>query len=216
MTAARSHSQPPRLATRFVALFASPEDGEAMLGDLAEEFPAIASEKGDARARRWYWRQCIRTAAHIVFGSMRARPWWTAGVVALSVVTVMVLQRAARSAGVALVTRYEVYQYVSPSVFWTSTLWLPWFVTGLCIALVYRKRPMVAAVVVVLSIAFILFVVDPIVLTFAKPGPSSPAYSIVDALRLLTTFGSLVVLGGLTGRTFVLPKHQRGPGARLV
>src|SRR5215813_3365658 len=48
---------PPRLATWLVDLFASAEQAESILGDLAEEFSDIASTSGVLSARRWYWRE---------------------------------------------------------------------------------------------------------------------------------------------------------------
>jgi predicted permease len=55
--------RPPRLAERLVARSILAIDRVAVLGDLAEEFEAIASARGGAAARRWYWRQTLASLA---------------------------------------------------------------------------------------------------------------------------------------------------------
>lgn len=75
--------RPPRLAAWLVSLFGSSEQAETILGDLAEEFSDIASKSGVAIARRWYWRQSLKTIAHLAGSSFRTAPWSLAGVVLL-------------------------------------------------------------------------------------------------------------------------------------
>jgi hypothetical protein len=72
---------PPQLAAWLVELFASAEQAESILGDLHEEFSDIASKSGVVSARRWYWRQGVRTILHLVAASCRDAPWLIAGVV---------------------------------------------------------------------------------------------------------------------------------------
>ena len=73
--------QPPRLATWLINLFTPVEDPESILGDLLEEFSEFASKSGVAFARRWYWRQTIRTIAHLAGSGFRAAPWSTTAAV---------------------------------------------------------------------------------------------------------------------------------------
>lgn len=54
---------PPRFAVRLMRWSLSPEDRPAVLGDLDEEFDAIANARSVADARRWYWRQALTSAA---------------------------------------------------------------------------------------------------------------------------------------------------------
>ena len=54
-------AQPPRVAVWFLNLFALEEEGESILGDLLEEFSLLVSKSGIASARRWYWRQTVKT-----------------------------------------------------------------------------------------------------------------------------------------------------------
>lgn len=73
--------QPPRAATWLVKLFISGEDGEAIAGDLHEEFSQLALKSGVAVACRWYWRQSLRTVAHLFANGFRSAPRSTAATV---------------------------------------------------------------------------------------------------------------------------------------
>lgn len=73
----------PRLAAWLVSLFGSSEQAESILGDLAEEFSDIALKSGVASARRWYWRQSLKTIAHLASRSFRTAPLSLAGIVLL-------------------------------------------------------------------------------------------------------------------------------------
>lgn len=73
--------QPPLLATWLINLFTPADDPESILGDLLEEFSELASKSGVAFARRWFWRQTIRTIAHLAGSGFRAAPWSTTAAV---------------------------------------------------------------------------------------------------------------------------------------
>jgi len=81
MTSPPDLVRPPRLATWLVNLFASTEE-ESILGDLLEEYSDLASKSGVAFARRWYWRQTMKTIAHLADTGVRVAPWSTAAAVA--------------------------------------------------------------------------------------------------------------------------------------
>ena len=51
----------PRIAERLMAWSLLPEDRDAVLGDLCEEFAARAQQDGPVAARRWYWTQVRRS-----------------------------------------------------------------------------------------------------------------------------------------------------------
>src|ERR1700678_290990 len=74
-------AQPPRIATWLVNLFIPAEDGESIPGDLHEEFSHLASKSGIAVARSWYWRQTVKTIAHLAGMGFRVAPWSTAAAV---------------------------------------------------------------------------------------------------------------------------------------
>ena len=52
---------PPRLALWILRSRLPAEDREFAIGDLEEEFLDRVERDGPARARRWYWRQALRS-----------------------------------------------------------------------------------------------------------------------------------------------------------
>ena len=72
---------PPRMATCLVNLFSPAEEAETILGDLLEEYSQLASKPGVAFASRWYWRQAVKTIAHLFGNGFRRAPWSTAAAV---------------------------------------------------------------------------------------------------------------------------------------
>ena len=80
MTSQAGFVRPPRISTWLVKLFASTEE-ESILGDLLEEYSDLASKSGIVFARRWYWRQAVKTIAHLVRIGFRGAPWSTTAAV---------------------------------------------------------------------------------------------------------------------------------------
>jgi hypothetical protein len=72
--------QPPRLATRLIQLFTLSEE-ESIVGDLFEEFSALATTVGKRSARRWYWRQTVRSIGHLFVAGFLTAPWSTVATV---------------------------------------------------------------------------------------------------------------------------------------
>lgn len=81
MTQSAPRSGPPRLAAWLVELFASAGQAESILGDLHEEFSDLASKLGTLSARRWYWRQSVKTIFHLFGAAFRNAPWSLASIV---------------------------------------------------------------------------------------------------------------------------------------
>jgi hypothetical protein len=52
---------PPRLAAWLLDLFVPSDNAESIIGDLFEEFSSIAASADSTVARRWFWRQTLRT-----------------------------------------------------------------------------------------------------------------------------------------------------------
>ena len=75
--------QPPRLAVWLVNLFTPYEHVESISGDLLEEFSDLASKSDRVFARRWYWRQSVKTIGHLIGSGFRSAPWKIAGAVLL-------------------------------------------------------------------------------------------------------------------------------------
>lgn len=71
---------PPLLAAWLIELFDAGQ-AEAITGDLLEEFLGLAAKSGVAYARRWYWRQSIKTVVDLIGAGFRTAPWLIAGTV---------------------------------------------------------------------------------------------------------------------------------------
>ena len=69
---------PPWVASWLVDLFTPIGQTETIQGDLLEEFSEVASKSGVASARRWYWRQSVKSVAHLIGTGFRAAPWTAA------------------------------------------------------------------------------------------------------------------------------------------
>jgi hypothetical protein len=105
--------QPPRVAVWLVALFTRAEQAESILGDLLEEFSQATSKSGVAFARRWYWRQAVKTIAHLIGAGFRAAPW---SIVAAAVAGFFLLRFGLFIYGQAfeaVVDRFRLYAYLS-------------------------------------------------------------------------------------------------------
>ncbi len=74
-------AHPPRIAVWLVDLFIPNEQAESIPGDMLEEFTALASRTGVASARRWYWRQSVKTIAHLIGSEFRVAPLSIFGIV---------------------------------------------------------------------------------------------------------------------------------------
>jgi hypothetical protein len=67
----------PRVAVLLLNLFAQGEEAASLLGDLSEESFEVAAKSGTAAARQWYWRQTLKTLAHLFACDFRNAPWST-------------------------------------------------------------------------------------------------------------------------------------------
>jgi hypothetical protein len=74
MTAPRQSVHPPRLASWLIGMFASPQQEEAIDGDLLEEFSEIEVSRGKSVARRWYWKQSLKTSVQLFWTAVRSAP----------------------------------------------------------------------------------------------------------------------------------------------
>ncbi len=100
---------PPRIATWLVSLFVPVEQLEAITGDMLEEFSRIAASSGPASARRWYWREALRTAMHFAAAGICAAPWSTAAAVLLGFLLVRYFGTVPEKALLSLADRYDVF-----------------------------------------------------------------------------------------------------------
>lgn len=149
-------AQPPSIASWLVELFAPAEHAESILGDLAEEFSDLVSKSGLASARRWYWRQSVKTIVHLFGTGFRIAPWSIVGIVlggflllpfAISLAEPMIV-------GVIHLYRNHVtpyYAHLDTDVLWlnagilTGRLLLSLFI-GCIVAAAAKGREMVATI----------------------------------------------------------------------
>ena len=151
MTSPSFSLQPPRLAVWLVNLFTVPDNAEVIMGDLLEEFSQITHQAGVVFARRWYWRQALKTIVHLIFSAYRAAPWLTSAGVAGGMLSRRLLWRLVEPTIFAVLERYQIPEYhFNVYVFFASTgldiAYLIVFLFEGCIAAIVAKdREMAAA-----------------------------------------------------------------------
>lgn len=111
MTSKADFVQPSSIATWLVNLFTPAEEAESILGDLLEEFSYLASKSGVAVARRWYWRQTVKTIAHIIGTGFRVAPWSTIAAVVGGFLLGRVVYGLPERAIFAVLQRYQVFEH---------------------------------------------------------------------------------------------------------
>jgi hypothetical protein len=213
MTPHDSPVRPPRAATWLVELFASPQEADGLLGDLAEEFSEAIARDGEKHARRRYRRHAWRTIRDLAVSQWRTRPWSSAAIAVTGLILVtgigparILVTGPTNLVASALVARYPAYYYIAPSVFSEIVLLLPSLMIGFLIALlagIIRFRPMSAALAFVTAIATLNAVDTPIVMWLL--GPPYPAHITLAHLVVrwgqgVLQFGGAATIGAVVGR----------------
>jgi hypothetical protein len=153
-----SSVQPPRVAVWLLDLFTPYEQTESIPGDLLEEFSDVGSKSGVAYARRWYWRQSVRTILHLVRSGFQVAPWSIAGVVVGGVLLVQ-LGQAFADGGIRTgneflshhvfpyhrLSHFDLFLMNSGMYLWRLTVSM---VIGCIIALACKSREMLATITV--------------------------------------------------------------------
>ena len=67
-------TRPPRIASWLIGLFV-PEARHTILGDLHDEFFSIAHHRGFSVASDWYWRQVLKSIAHLYWSGVSSSAW---------------------------------------------------------------------------------------------------------------------------------------------
>lgn len=194
--------QPPRVAVWLLDLFTPYEQTESIPGDLLEEFSDVASKSSVAYARRWYWRQSVRTVFHLVRSGFRVAPWSIAGVVVGGVLLVQ-LGHAFAEGGIRTgneflshhvhhVSHFDVFLMNSGMYLWRLAVSM---LIGCIIALACKSREMLAIITVSL-VCSIQAVTG--FWTFFHHWKGSPPLRTALPLLLLFWFGGLfaLVIGG--------------------
>lgn len=157
--------QPPRLATWLVDLFIPSEHAESVAGDLSEEFLELASKSGLIYARRWYWRQSMKTVWELGRAAFRAAPWLVLSTTVAGFLLLVFGVSLPETLIVAVLElrRHHVVPYLTQRemdahIFWFNTgiltgrLLVSLFI-GCIVALIAKAREMVAT----LTLSFVLF-----------------------------------------------------------
>ena len=148
-------ASPPHLAAWLVNLVAAREQAETILGDLLEEFSGIALRSGAASARRWYWRQSVRTVAHLIRGQVRHAPIQAIAFAVCGFLLYVLVERALQMSAQAFVAHSPVYYFVNAAAFWRAIddvgRYLMPLVVGWAIARAARGREMMAVLSVVIT-----------------------------------------------------------------
>ena len=215
--------RPPQMLERVVALFASSEEANAVLGDLGEEFAEHVERHGDKEARRRYRREAWATIRDLAASQWRTRPWSSAAIVLLGfalttgIPTPSLVWRGPIGFATYLgaryvVTHYPVYYYISAPLFWDAVDLVAPFVAGILIALIargIRLRPMSAALALALATAVWLAVDRPIMLWLFGPPLAvrvTVASTVLRWLRGVLKFGGVMMIGAAIGRR--MPLHS--------
>lgn len=193
--------EPPRLAAWLLSLFLVTDDLESILGDLQEEFSSICAKAGRTFARRWYWRQVLKSIVYLLPAAAHVAPWSTAA----ALITGFLVRRwiAGLPGHVIFATleKYEVYQHhFHVYMFFASTgidlgHVLTFVLVGCLVALVAKRTEMPATILLgllygMLSLIGSLYVVH-------RTGD-------LDSLWRLTWYfadSTAIVIGGVMVRT---------------
>lgn len=150
MTSPPHFAQAPRLAVWLLKLFVPVEEADSILGDLLEEFSLLVSKSGVAFARRWYWRQTVKTIPQLAGVGLRTAPWRTAVAVIGGFLLRKLVGPLVEPAIFAVLERYQVFQHhFSTYRFFASTgidigHLISFLLIGCIVALVARGREIVA------------------------------------------------------------------------
>ncbi|MGC1617374.1 MAG: permease prefix domain 2-containing transporter [Candidatus Acidiferrum sp.] len=190
---------PPRMAAWLVDLFTSNKQNESILGDLLEEFSELASKTDAAFARRWYWRQSIKTVAHLITTGFFGAPWLIAGNVVGGWVLWLAAYWITEKSVDAILHSYRVYAHVDAYVFFLIygiliELVVEPLLIGCIVAATAKGREMVAS----MTLCFSIWAMDGVLL--ARPRHYWPMTNIQLVPLLVAIFVSPVmfVIAGVT------------------
>jgi hypothetical protein len=207
--------QPPRIAVWLVNLFTPYDQSESIQGDLLEEFAGLASKSGRVSARRWYWRQSVKSIAQLICTGFRVASWLIAVTVVGGFLLAWGLGYLSEKAITGVLVNYgsQVYAHVDAYVFWliygvlVERLLEPMLI-GFIVSRVSKGQELIATITLSLlwgglSGVFLIQAVIQVGRNFGWPVWAVPnAFSAVFEPLLLSTFVSplLVLIGGVVAR----------------
>jgi hypothetical protein len=215
MMSRASSVQPPRIAVWLVGLFTPDREAESIPGDLLEEFSNLASNLGVPFARRWYWRQSVKTIAHLFGAGLRAAPWSTGAAVAGGYLLGSFVHGLPDKVLSAVTDRYlgywsnhfKAYMFWATDGMWAAHLILSVFV-GCMVAFAAKGRELVATMT--LAIVLCTMVGVAYFASMAKHWPMDLALSWI-LFQCSGPFASIV--GAVIVRTFRSAARVRLSGA---
>jgi hypothetical protein len=201
--------QPPCLAMWLLTLFALDDAAESILGDLLEEFARLVSKSGLPIARRWYWRQTLKTILQLAAQGFRTAPWLTTAAVAGGFFLRGVVGRLVEPMIFAAIEKYQIPDHhFSAYVFLATTgidigYLISFLFVGFIVAFVAKGREMGATMALGLIFGAMVVVALPVeVMRFGHATPLS---------RLMWYFSDslAIVIAGAIVRT-----HRLGAATR--
>jgi len=184
--------EPPRVATWLLSLFTLAQETESILGDLLEEYSSLASREGTAFARRWYWRQTLKTIVHLIPTAFTVAPWSTAAGLAVGFTATKPLVRLPGRIILAVLERYQVYEHhFATYVFFASTgidlgILISFLCVGCIVAWIAKGTEMAATIV--LSMVQVAMALVAVVYLLGKSGGLHfwmLSWSLADALAIV-------------------------------
>jgi hypothetical protein len=149
--------QPPRVAVGLIRLFTLSEEAESILGDLLEEFSALASRSGVSSARNWYWRQTIKTVPCLAGLGFRTAPWMTVAAVTGGFLLRKLVGPRVGSATFAVLERYQgFFEHHLRAYLWFASTGLDiehlitFLLIGFIVALAAKEREIVTTAMLAL------------------------------------------------------------------
>jgi hypothetical protein len=167
MTSQSPFVQPPRFAVWLLTLFALDDEAESILGDLVEEFTQLASKFGGPFARRWYWRQTLKTVLQLAVLGFRTSPWLTAAAVIGGFFLRGAVGRLVEPTIFAVIEKYQIPEHhFSTYVFLATTgidtgYLITFLLVGFIVAFVAKGREMMATTMLALIFGAMVVVVLP-------------------------------------------------------
>lgn len=156
MNSGESALEPSRLAIWLIVLFGPGEQGQAVLGDLLEEYSVLRKQRGVPAARRWFWGQTLRTAGYLIGSEFRSAPFTIA---AAAIGGFLVRWYVSRSLNPTITTaidavlhRYHVYELDPHAyIFWTIHImyadrFLVNLFIGLIVGMALKEREMAGTI----------------------------------------------------------------------
>ena len=190
----------PRVATWLLIRFSSGPHGEAIAGDLMEQYAAHPS--------RWrYWRQVISAIRADIVSTVRDNKWRTAGGIALG--WVAYFATAFPATWLVRRSRLITQQWLSdidPDWFlWTLRAESTFIIAMVCVAIGWgvakASRRSAPAAVCFLAMSLLIFEYGMIAFFFATATPARPLSSaeLVAPALLVLSRPAGILLGGLLG-----------------